>query len=70
MGTYMHGLFDTPDVTHAWLATIGLEAVAVGEIHGPAARDRAYDRLAAHFSRHIDTDALLAACLGGNFAEN
>jgi adenosylcobyric acid synthase len=63
MGTYMHGLFDTPEVTRAWLAAIGLENIAVGEIHGPAARDRAYDRLAAHFSRHIDTDALLAVCL-------
>ena len=68
MGTYMHGFFDTPEVTRAWLATTGLEGIAVGEIHGPAARDRAYDRLAAHFSRHIDTDGLLSACLGQELA--
>jgi adenosylcobyric acid synthase len=63
MGTYLHGLFDTPGVTRAWLAAIGLDGIAVTELQGLAARDRAYDRLAAHFTRFIDTDSLLSACL-------
>ncbi|MFO7496182.1 MAG: hypothetical protein R6X05_11190, partial [Desulfobacterales bacterium] len=70
MGTYLHGLFDTPGVTRAWLAAIGLEGIAVTELQGLTARDRAYDRLAAHFTRFIDTDSLLAACLGRKLAVN
>jgi adenosylcobyric acid synthase len=70
MGTYLHGLFDTPGVTRAWLAAIGLEGIAVTELQGLAARDQAYDRLAAHFTRFIDTDSLLAACLGRKLAVN
>jgi adenosylcobyric acid synthase len=63
MGTYMHGLFDTPAVTRAWLAAIGLKGIPVSEIQGLAARDHEYDRLAAHFARFIDTDKL-SACFG------
>ena len=59
LGTYVHGLFDAPAVTRRWLAGIGLAHLAVTDLHGPAARDRAYDELARHLTRHLDVDALL-----------
>lgn len=58
MGTYMHGLFDTPDVTRLWLRQIGLVDLPVQQLHGPAARDQAYDQLARHFETHINLDAV------------
>jgi len=59
-GTYMHGLFDTPAITSHWLATIGLGDIAVDRLHGPAARDQAYDQLAEHAARYLDIDAITA----------
>ncbi len=58
IGTYMHGLFDTPAITHHWLAGIGLGAVPVDQMHGPAARDQAYEQLAEHAMQHLDIEAI------------
>ena len=58
MGTYMHGLFDTPGITKRWLDTIGLGHLEVTQTHGPVIRDREYDLLAAHFKKYIDTNGL------------
>jgi adenosylcobyric acid synthase len=60
LGTYMHGLFDTPAITRHWLAGIGLSHVAVDQLHGPAARDRAYEQLAEHTLTHLDLEAITA----------
>lgn len=60
IGTYMHGLFDTPAITRHWLTGIGLDTVAVDELHGPAARDQAYELLAEHATRHLDISAISA----------
>lgn len=59
LGTYIHGLFDTPRVTGRWLKHIGLESIKVGQQHGPAARDAAYDLLAEHTASHLDMEAVL-----------
>jgi adenosylcobyric acid synthase len=59
LGTYIHGFFDTPAVTRRWLAHIGLDDIEVDRLHGPAARDRAYDLLAEHTARHIDVNGIL-----------
>jgi adenosylcobyric acid synthase len=58
LGTYVHGLFDTPEITRHWLTRIGLGSVQVDEVHGPAARDEAYDLLAEHMNRYIDIVAI------------
>lgn len=58
MGTYVHGLFDTPGITRRWLHGIGLTGVEVSTLHGPAARDRDYDLLAEHFEKYIKTDQI------------
>jgi len=60
LGTYLHGLFDEPAITRRWLAGIGLGAVQVDRLHGPAARDRAYDQLAEHAAAHLDLKAIIA----------
>ncbi len=57
-GTYVHGLFDAPAITNKWLAHIGL-ALTGDEAAGVLERDYAYERLATHFKRHVDVDAVL-----------
>ncbi len=54
MGTYIHGLFDTPGITKQWLESIGMEHIVVSEKQGLAARDAEYDLLAAHFEKYVN----------------
>lgn len=60
IGTYVHGLFDAPEITRHWLRHIGLGDVQVGQAHGPVARDQAYEQLAQHVSQHLNIEAILA----------
>lgn len=66
LGTYVHGLFDTPGITRHWLKHVGLDAVDVDKMHGPAARDEAYDLLAGHCERYLDVESLLGLVLDRN----
>jgi adenosylcobyric acid synthase len=59
VGTYIHGFFDTPAIVRHWLTHIGLGHLKTNQLHGPAARDRAYDLLARHVEAHVDTDAIV-----------
>ncbi|MFP4390857.1 MAG: cobyric acid synthase [Desulfococcaceae bacterium] len=61
LGAYIHGLFDAPEITRRWLSAIGLGHLEVADIHGPLARDREYNRLADHFRKHVDVEAILEA---------
>ena len=54
MGTYIHGMFDTPGITACWLNSIGLDSIEIPEPYGLAAKDTAYNHLAAHFAKHIN----------------
>jgi adenosylcobyric acid synthase len=58
MGTYLHGMFDSPAITQKWLKTIGLEHIEVPDENRFKAKDNAYDLLAAHFERHMRIDAI------------
>ncbi|PIE60358.1 MAG: cobyric acid synthase CobQ [Desulfobulbus propionicus] len=60
IGTYLHGLFDSPDITEQWLASLGLDMLKPGQLHGPSARDKAYDQLAEHAEKHLDVTGILA----------
>jgi adenosylcobyric acid synthase len=62
MGTYLHGLFDEPKMLRRWLAAAGIKEARSSELSGLAARDREYDKLAAHFARHLDLHSMFA-CL-------
>lgn len=59
MGTYLHGLFENPGITKRWLETIGLGNVEVSKTNGPAARNKEYDLLCAHFEKYIDTKGII-----------
>jgi adenosylcobyric acid synthase len=65
LGTYLHGMLDNPKILRRWLAAVGIEDAVVSAHSGLAARDREYDKLAAHFARHLDLERMLAA-LGPN----
>jgi adenosylcobyric acid synthase len=58
MGTYIHGMFDTPAITQKWLKTIGLEHIEVPDINHLENKDKTYDLLAAHFEYHMNTQAI------------
>jgi adenosylcobyric acid synthase len=58
IGTYIHGLFDTPAMTRKWLAQIGLAHLPVDSTQGPRARHQAYEALADHMERHLDMEAI------------
>ena len=59
MGTYMHGLFDSPMILKKWLNRLGIDDLEIAEESGMQARDRQYDLLAEHFKKHVDVDALI-----------
>jgi adenosylcobyric acid synthase len=59
IGTYIHGMFDSPGITHRWLTSLGLRDLDFPEVSGPLARDKDYDLLAAHFEKHIDLDGMI-----------
>ncbi|MCG6910033.1 MAG: cobyric acid synthase [Deltaproteobacteria bacterium] len=60
MGSYLHGLFETPAVLRLWLDTLGLGHLSVPDVGGLEAKNRQYDLLADHFERHVDLDAVAA----------
>jgi adenosylcobyric acid synthase len=64
MGTYIHGLFDSPAVTARWLTAIGVQGVEPPALAGLAARDREYDALADHFEKHVDVEAIYRLAQG------
>ena len=58
MGTYIHGLFETPALTRLWLNSIGLVDVETSDLEGLEAKDKEYDLLAEYFETHIDVRGL------------
>ncbi|MDT9640530.1 cobyric acid synthase [Pseudomonas protegens] len=60
LGTYLHGLFETPAACSALLRWAGLEAVQEVDYH--ALRERDIERLADLVEHHLDTAALRRLC--------
>ncbi|MBW8356379.1 MULTISPECIES: cobyric acid synthase [Pseudomonas] len=60
LGTYLHGLFETPTACGALLRWAGLQDVQEVDYH--ALRERDIERLADLVERHLDTAALLKLC--------
>jgi adenosylcobyric acid synthase len=58
MGTYMHGMFDSPPITARWLRAAGFDTPQAMALGGLAARDREYDMLADHVETHVDVEAI------------
>ncbi|QLG91928.1 cobyric acid synthase [Pseudomonas yamanorum] len=60
LGTYLHGVFETPAACGALLRWAGLEDVQTVDYHG--LRERDIERLADLVERHLDTGLLLGLC--------
>jgi adenosylcobyric acid synthase len=60
MGTYLHGLFESPSACRSILQWAGLEAATSFDYH--ALREREIERLADMVETHLDTTALAALC--------
>lgn len=58
IGTYLHGFFDSGEITQKWLHMIGVISVSCGKDRGLEERNRQYDLLADHLRKHIDVDYL------------
>ncbi len=58
IGTYMHGLFDTPVLIDRWLAAVGLTGIHVPAAGGLAAKMHQYRLLADHVRAHVDVDRI------------
>lgn len=59
LGTYLHGMFDSPAITQKWLKTIGLNRIHVPDENRFKSKDNTYDLLAEHFENHMSADAIL-----------
>ncbi|MBW4795830.1 cobyric acid synthase [Pseudomonas tolaasii] len=60
LGTYLHGLFETPAACGALLRWAGLQDVQAVDYH--ALRERDIERLADLVENHLDTDLLRKLC--------
>jgi adenosylcobyric acid synthase len=60
MGTYVHGLFESPVACAALLRWAGLDNAA--ELDYDSVRERDIERLADLVAEHLDTDRLRALC--------
>ena len=60
LGTYLHGLFETPAACSALLRWAGLQDVQEVDYH--ALRERDVERLADLVEQHLDTDLLRTLC--------
>ncbi|MDX9785907.1 MAG: cobyric acid synthase [Desulfobacterales bacterium] len=59
MGTYIHGLFDSPGIIRAWLQEIGVNGLTPPPIQGACVREENYEKLATHFKTHVDMDRIM-----------
>lgn len=59
-GTYIHGVFDEPAFRRGFLLGINPDAWAgLAESSAATHKERQYDRLAEHFTKHVDTDKII-----------
>jgi adenosylcobyric acid synthase len=69
MGTYIHGMFDSPAITKKWLNSIGLENIEVPHENRFKIKDNTYELLAKHFERHMNMDAVVDLIATGSVIE-
>ena len=60
MGTYIHGLFDTPALITRWLNAVGLTGIDVPATGGLAGKMQQYRLLADHVRSHVDLKRIAA----------
>ena len=60
LGTYMHGIFDTPALIAHWHRAVGISDVDVPDTGGLTAKMQQYALLAEHFCKFIDVPRIAA----------
>ena len=58
MGTYIHGLFDNPQIVRFWLDHIKLNHIEISDLEGFETRNREYDLLAEHVKEYVDLGSI------------
>lgn len=58
IGTYLHGFFNSAEITQKWLHMIGMDSVSCEKDRGLEERNKQYDLLADHLKKYIDVDYL------------
>ena len=58
IGTYMHGLFDTPALIARWLELAGITGIDVPATGGLTAKEEQYRLLGEHFCKYIDVEKI------------
>jgi adenosylcobyric acid synthase len=58
IGSYMHGLFDTPALITRWLTAVGLTGIKVPADGGLEAKMKQYTLLADHVRQHVDLERI------------
>jgi adenosylcobyric acid synthase len=58
IGTYLHGLFDTPAIIDGWLSIVGLSGVEAPATGGLDAKIEQYGLLAEHFVTYVDVEKI------------
>jgi adenosylcobyric acid synthase len=58
IGTYMHGLFDTPAMIAHWLNAVGISGIDVPAAGGLDAKMQQYALLADHVRCHVDVERI------------
>jgi adenosylcobyric acid synthase len=58
IGTYMHGLFDTPAMITQWLKAAGIGGIDVPTVGGLDAKMQQYALLADHVRCHVDVERI------------
>jgi adenosylcobyric acid synthase len=58
MGTYLHGLFDAPEMIRYWFALAGINKIELPELQGLKSRQAEYKKLLGHFKKYITMDKI------------
>ena len=59
LGTYLHGMFDNPEITRRWFDHLGLVGVNVPKLGGLESRNAQYELLAAHFEKYVRLEQII-----------
>jgi adenosylcobyric acid synthase len=59
LGTYLHGMFDNPEILRRWLNHLGLADIQIPFKGGLESRDEQYELLAAHFEKYVRVEDII-----------
>ncbi|CAN2041188.1 Cobyric acid synthase [Candidatus Magnetomoraceae bacterium gMMP-15] len=63
-GTYIHGLFDSPDILKLWLKQINLNDLEIPRVTGITIKDQQYELLSQYMEKYLDMMRIKEKCYG------